>query len=193
MSGDMLQASTKNLAGCDSEKPEMASIASVIESSNAAFVVDHDPDIFKAKSLLEQLEQTAKGHGYHSFSEMQRRLVEDRDDLNSESRYQLLKRFAPALHEAGGYATKRVLPGVDATGLLAIQEIAKSVARLIRVLLVGYTHEEREELADRMKAERAVEVESAMAQRESEISHHAVLNQMAAMAHALSLDAKVGP
>lgn len=173
-----------------SQTPEIARIARVIESAEPPLVEDPDPFISKAMSLMAQLDQTAKGHGYQSFWEMQRRLGENREELDKEGRYQLLKRIAPALHEAEEYTAKRVLPGADATGLLAIQDLVRSVARLIRVLLVGYTPEEREELADRIRAERAVDVDSAMAQSAAETNHQPALYRVAATAQASSLAAR---
>lgn len=191
MSRELRQAYPGELARQDYGEPETAPAAYAKENAGATFVEDGDPNIAKAKNLLEQLEQTAKGHGYRSFSEMQRRLLEDREELNSESRYRLLKQIAPTLHEADGYTTKAPLPPADATGLLAIQDIVKSVSRLVRVLLVGYTHDELEELADRMKAERAVEVDSAMAQCSAETNHQAALSRVAATARASTLAANL--
>jgi hypothetical protein len=190
MSRDMLQPTSAELAGRDFEGAESAGVAGVIANSGPVCFDDVDPAILKAKTLLGQLEQTAKGHGYQSFSEMQRRLVKDREDLNSESRYQLLKKIAPTFHEAEG-AARQALPGTDATGLLAIQDVVRSVSRLIRVLLLGYTVEEREELADRMKAERAAEVDSAMARTCAETNHQAALTRITAAAEASSMDRTV--
>lgn len=151
---------------------------------------DGDPDIGKAADLLAQLEQTARGHGFRNFAEMQRRLVEEREEPDPENRFQLLKRLAPALHDADQYAKRRTLPAIDASGLVAIQDIIKSVSRLVRVLLVGYTPDEREELADRIKAERALEVDSAMAQSSAETQHQTALGRISAMACAPSIAGK---
>lgn len=141
-----------------------------------------DPDMAKAVDLQHVLEQTARANGYPSYAEMQRRIVEQGEDLEHEAKYQALKKLAPAQHDADEHLKKRSLPAVDITGLVAIQDMVQSMARLIRILLVGYTDAEREELADRMKAERAIEVDSTVGQRRAIDSHEIALERLADLA-----------
>lgn len=147
-----------------------------------AALYPEDPDMAKAVDLQHVLEQTARSNGYRSYAEMQRRIVEQGEDLEHEAKYQALKRLAPAHHDANEHLKKRSLPAVDITGLVAIQDMVKSIARLIRILLVGYTDAEREELADRMKAERALEVDSIVGQRRAIDSHEIALERLADLA-----------
>lgn len=186
----MLEARGNGGAGLDLEKSGTRGGRNVGYRGNPR-ASERDLDIAKATDLLAQLEQTARGHGYHDFSEMQRRVVEEREKLGPENQYQLLKRIAPALHEADQYVKRRTLPGVDATGLVAIQDMIKSVSRLIRVLLLGYTLEEREELADRIKAERAAEIDSAVGISFGEARHRTALNRISRSVFTQSLGARM--
>jgi hypothetical protein len=194
MNGDKLASiAIGNSPSRNIEKRPLERVECVLENVGSARTADVDSDVRAAADLQTLLEQTARGHGFHSFAEMERRLVAEREGLDQESRYQLLKRLAPALHEADEHAQGRTLPEIDASGLVALQDLIKSVARLIRILLLGYTHEEQEELAERMKAERAINADSAMAQSSAEAHHRASLGRVAAMARDFSRDQKVAP
>jgi hypothetical protein len=195
MNGDNLAtiAIANELTGREVEKLQGARVEGLLEDAGSARRADVDPDVAMAADLQALLEQTARGHGFHSFVEMERRLIAEREELDPENRYQLLKGLAPALHEVDEYGKRRTLPEIDASGLVAIQDLTKSVARLIRVLLLGYSPEEQEELAGRMKAERAIDADSAMGQSSGETDHQASLEWMGAMARGFSRDPKVGP
>ncbi|WP_157991681.1 hypothetical protein [Caldimonas tepidiphila] len=144
-------------------------------------IISEDPLLAHAADLQRQLEETARAHGYCSYTEMQRKLAEEREELEPEQKAVLLKRLAPIAHDAEQHRAS--LPDIDATGLPAVQDLARSVARLVRVLLFGYTEEEIKELTDRMEAEQAAALESPAAQNKRRQQHEAAIERLAAASH----------
>lgn len=138
-----------------------------------------DSNATKAAADLQLLlEETARAHGYATYTDMERHLAEEGAQLEMEERGEILRRLSRVKHDADEVRERPALPPVDATGLVAISEIARSVARMIRVLLLGYTADEVEELSARMKAERAIEMKSAAGHRGLEIDHQLVLDRL---------------
>lgn len=136
-----------------------------------------------AVSLEKQLDQAARASGFLSYTDMQRNLAAEGEHLDRSRRQALLKRLVPVHEDLTQHASKRKLPPVDAAGLVAIADMARSVARLIRILLVGYTADEVEELTSRMAAERAVELDGPTSQAQSMQDHDtsiARLNELSA-------------
>lgn len=107
----------------------------------------------RAELLEHQLEQLARSNGYSSYAEMRERLEQGNlPDRKTRARLrQQLRELTAQEASVGGSPT----PVVDATGLVAINDIIRSVARLIRILLVGYTEDEVRELLDRKSAAHA--------------------------------------
>lgn len=131
-----------------------------------------DSQLARMQNMRERLDLVARASGYSSYDGMVNRLGSGSAGvLDKSQRFRLLKHLAPALHEMDETVGKRTLPAVDATGLAAINDLHRSLARLIRVLLIGYTPDELDELADRMKAERANLLDGAAQIRRAEASH----------------------
>lgn len=145
-----------------------------VEANPAA----HQPLLARAAELENALERLAAAHGYPSYTAMRQRLAHEGARLNARSRDRLLRdlrRLAPDVERV-----QQALPATDATGLVAIHDLVKSVARLIRVLLVGYTEEEMHELADRAKAGRAFRAQTVGNKVEEE--HSDVINTVKTLA-----------
>lgn len=125
------------------------------------------------------LKKTIETLEYGTYSDMERVLDEEGAQLEEDERHDLLKRLARAEHGANAILkTGPPMPPVDATGLVAIGDIARSVARLIRVILLGYAPDEVEELTARMQAERTASVDSEASGRELESNHQLILDRL---------------
>lgn len=148
-------------------------VAHVVEETYASYLAT-------AADLELQLDQTARACGYRSYLEMENCLTTQRKAVDQERAFQLLKRLAPAHHQASEQP-QRLIAAVDTTGLAALADIHKAVARLIRIILLGYTDDEIGELSSRIKAERAQEVDSAVAQRRAEDDHDATIAHLQEM------------
>jgi DNA integrity scanning protein DisA with diadenylate cyclase activity len=139
--------------------------------------VAYEPLLARAAELENALGRMAAAHGYPSYAHMRQRLAVEGGSLSARSRARLLKdlrRLAPDVEQV-----QQALPAVDATGLVAVHDLVKSVARLIRVLLVGYTDDEVDELKSRGRAQRAFQAQ--VAGEEVEEQHASVILGMEAL------------
>lgn len=93
------------------------------------------------KTIDEELDDWARAKGYRSHREMAARLEAGEIRLTREQSGRYLKELEPVAHQGALAAAKA---SVDSTGLPEIPDFVRSIARLIRVLLVGYTSEECE-------------------------------------------------
>lgn len=127
----------------------------------------------EADQLQASLDEVARAHGYLSYAQMQQRITADLESLDKKSRTNLLKKLLPLSASPAKAASGVALPPADLTGLTPVPDMARSLARLIRVLLLGYTEEELDELSDRIKAVRGQRVEASASDRDER--HHRVI------------------
>lgn len=157
-------------------RPQASSVSAEMPDDDAALTA-------LAASLEKQLDQAARASGFLSYTDMQRHLEAEGERLDKSRRQALLKRLVPLHEDVTQHASKPKLPPVDAAGLVAVADMARSVARLIRILLVGYTADEVEELRSRMAAERTAELDGPASQAQAMQDHEtsmARLNDLSA-------------
>lgn len=157
----------------NSDEANRALLAWATESAGTTSLLLRSPEVKKAEDLQALLEQTARGHGFATFADMERRLVEEGEELEKAESEELVKRLARSKQHIDEYLSKPALPTVDLTGLVALSDMNRTVARIIRVVLLGYTHDELEELSGRMQAERAEQVNGGLAS--AEVQHEQTL------------------
>jgi hypothetical protein len=93
------------------------------------------------KTIDEELDDWARAKGFKSHREMAARLKAGDVRLSRDQSRRYLKELEPVADQ-GALAAARA--SVDSTGLPEVPDFVKSIARLVRVLLLGYTSDERE-------------------------------------------------
>jgi hypothetical protein len=99
------------------------------------------------RTLVQEMDAVARASGFPDYAAMQRQLLDEDEAFRLEpnARKLLAERLQP-IAEKADKAAKSAGPAADITGLPSIADLQKSVARLIRVLLLGHTDEEIEYL-----------------------------------------------
>jgi hypothetical protein len=97
--------------------------------------------IHSNKTIDQELDDWARAKGFQSHREMARRLEAGEIRLTRDQSRRYLKELQPVADQGALAAAKAA---VDSTGLPEVADFVRSIARLIRVLLVGYTSEESE-------------------------------------------------
>lgn len=98
------------------------------------------------KSLEDELDAWARSKGYPSHRAMASQLEDGRAVLPRDQSRRYLRELEPIADRASEAAANAA---VDATGLPPVQDFIRSLARMVRVLLLGYTPEECEFIQNR--------------------------------------------
>jgi hypothetical protein len=93
------------------------------------------------KTIDEELDDWARAKGFESHREMAARLEAGQVRLSRGQSRRYLKELEPVVDQGALAAAKA---SVDSTGLPEVADFVRSIARLIRVLLLGYTSAECE-------------------------------------------------
>lgn len=93
------------------------------------------------KTIDEELDDWARAKGFKSHREMATRLEAGEVRLSRDQSRRYLKELEPVADQGALAAAKA---SVDSTGLPEVPDFVRSIARLIRVLLIGYTSDECE-------------------------------------------------
>jgi hypothetical protein len=97
--------------------------------------------IHSKKTIDQELDDWARAKGFLSHREMATRLEAGEIRLTRDQSRRYLKELEPVADQGALAAAKAA---VDSTGLPEVADFVRSIARLIRVLLVGYTSAETE-------------------------------------------------